>query len=81
MGGKQLDVTDVTAADVAFVSDSANDVTDFYAIVTAHFDAVQLHFANVTTFATRTVAVTAITAVATVATITATIVTVVELAS
>ncbi|WP_348398824.1 hypothetical protein, partial [Streptococcus pneumoniae] len=39
------------------------------------------HFANVTTFATRTVAVTAIAAVATVATITATIVTVVELAT
>jgi len=59
VGTEQLDVTDVTAADVAFVSDSANDVTNFNTIIAAYFDAVQLHFANITTFATWTIAITA----------------------
>src|SRR5699024_10848834 len=52
---KQLDVTDVTAADVAFVSNRANDMTNFNTIIAAHFNAVQLHVTNITTFTTRTI--------------------------
>ena len=52
---KQLDVTDVTAADVAFVSNRTNDMTNFNTIIAAHFNAVQLHIANITTFTTRTI--------------------------
>src|SRR5690606_26714230 len=33
---EQLDVTNVTAADIAFVSDRANDMTNFNTIITAH---------------------------------------------
>ncbi|MND70764.1 hypothetical protein D3C80_622780 [compost metagenome] len=76
---KQLDVTDVTAADVTFVSDRANDMTNFNAVITAHFNAVQLHFANVTALATWAICAT-ITAVWTCVTTTvaAAVVTVVE---
>src|SRR5476649_2360065 len=49
---EQLDVTDVTAADVAFVSNRANDVTNFNTIIATHFDAIQFHLASVTTFTT-----------------------------
>ncbi|CCJ86707.1 hypothetical protein BN133_3084 [Cronobacter dublinensis 582] len=55
MRRKQLDVTNVTAADVAFVGDSADDVTNFDTIITAHFDAIQFHIAGVTTLTTRTI--------------------------
>lgn len=37
---EQLNVANVTAADVAFVSDSAHDMTNFNAVITAHFNAV-----------------------------------------
>ncbi len=60
VGAEQLDVADVAAADIAFISDSANDVTNFNAVITANFNAVQLHFANVATFATRTFAAFAV---------------------
>src|SRR5690606_5811449 len=79
---EQLDVTNVTAADIAFVSDRANDMTNFNTIITAHFNAVQLHIANVTTLATRTI-FTIATTVSTWATIVAvtrtTVITVTEL--
>ncbi|CCJ91075.1 hypothetical protein BN132_3003 [Cronobacter turicensis 564] len=54
MRREQLDVTNVTAADIAFVGDSAHDVTHFNAIITAHFDAIQFHIACFTTLTTRT---------------------------
>jgi hypothetical protein len=52
---KQLNVTDVTAADIAFISNRADDMTNFNTVITTHFNAVQFHFANVTTFTTRTI--------------------------
>jgi hypothetical protein len=58
VGTEQLDVTNVTAADIAFVSDSANDMTNFNTIITANFDTVQFHIANVTTFTTWCIAIT-----------------------
>jgi hypothetical protein len=87
VGTEQLDVTDVTAADVAFVSDSANDVTNFNTIITAHFNAIQFHFASVTTLTTRTIFTatlrtvstrTTVVAIVTVATAFETLVTVTE---
>jgi hypothetical protein len=78
---EQLDVTDVTAADIAFVSDRANDMTNFNAVITAHFNAVQFHIANVTTLTLRTIfAIATRATVVTVATTLETIVTVAELA-
>ncbi|CDA04009.1 uncharacterized protein BN745_00533 [Klebsiella variicola CAG:634] len=77
---EQLDVTDVTAADIAFVSDRANDMTNFNAVITAYFNAVQFHLANITTLTLRTIFTIATRAtVITVATTLETVITIAEL--
>ncbi|CCK04991.1 hypothetical protein BN129_3793 [Cronobacter sakazakii 701] len=80
MRREQLDVTNVTAADIAFVGDSAHDVTHFDAIITTHFDAVQFHIASVTTLATRTVFTVAVATRATIVTVATALETVIAIA-
>jgi hypothetical protein len=36
---RSLDVTDVAAADIAFISDRANDMTHFNTVIATHFNA------------------------------------------
>ena len=76
---EQLDVTDVTAADIAFIGDRANDMTHFNAVIATHFNAIQLHVTHVTTLTLRTIfAIAARAAIITVATTVETIVTIAE---